>query len=61
MFFEAMVLYRTGVGNLRPALTFDMARIRIFVTQFGVGYKITSKRNSTISRYLDSKPEASIP
>ena len=37
---------RTGVGNLRPAgqmrpaWTFDMARIRIFVTQFRVQNRV---------------------
>jgi len=41
----------TGVGNLRPAWTFYMALIRIFVRN----YKIASKPSSMISRYLESK------
>jgi len=38
--------FRTGIGNLRPdgqtrpAWTFDMARIRIFVTQFRVQNRV---------------------
>jgi len=44
----------SGVGNLRPAWTFDMARIRIFVTQVRLGHNIASKRSSMIGRNLDS-------
>jgi len=43
---------RTGVGNLRPAWIFDMARIRIFITKLEL--KISSKRSSMISKYLKS-------
>jgi len=56
---------KTGLGNLQPAglmqpaWTFDMVRIRIFVTHLRVQDRV--KKSSTISRYLDSKPEASIP
>jgi len=40
-----MVQYlKTGVGNLRHALSFDMACIRSFVTN--LEYKIRSKQSS---------------
>jgi len=47
-----------GVGNLqhsgqmRPALTFDMTRIKIFVTEVTTPYSIASKQNSKICRYF---------
>ena len=34
---------KAGLGNLRPASTFDMARIRIFVTQFRVQDRVKTK------------------
>jgi len=48
-----------GVGNLRPAWSFDMARIKIFVTQFKVQDRIKTKLHG--KQYWDSKPEASVP
>jgi len=36
-------LVMTGVGNLRPVLTLDMACIRIFVTQFRVQNRVKTK------------------
>jgi len=41
--------FRTGEGNLppsgqmRPAWTFDMARIKIFVTQFRIQNRVKTK------------------
>jgi len=47
------------MGNLRPAWTFDMTRIRIFVTQFRVQDHVKTKFHD--KQYLESKPEASTP
>ena len=35
--------HKPGVGNLRPAKTFGLARIRIFVTQVRVYYCVKTK------------------
>jgi len=35
--------FRTWVGNLRPAWTFDMASVRILVTQFRIQNHIKTK------------------
>ena len=46
-------------GQMRPAWTFDVARIRIFITQFRVQDRVKMKLHD--KQYLDSKPEVSIP
>ena len=46
-----------GVGNLRPAWTFDMTPIRSFVTQV-TECNIASKRSSMISRYFVSQEKS---
>ena len=51
---QLYVCFKTGVMNLRPARTFGMARIRIFVTLV-IEYNIASKRSSMINKYIDSK------
>jgi len=49
----------TGVGNLRPACTFDMARIRIFVTQFRVQDCVKNKLHDIDKQLLRHRAVAS--
>ena len=53
----------TGVGNLWPAWTFDMARIRIFFTQFRVQNRVKSKLHDkqVLKIVCHRNLEASIP
>jgi len=46
-------MFKTGVGKLRPAWTFDMRPTSVFSLPM-LEHNIASKRCSTISRYLDS-------
>ena len=41
--FDVCKCIKSQVGNLRPALTFDMTRIRIFFTQFRVQSQVKTK------------------
>jgi len=43
----------SGVGNLPAARTFEMARIRIMFPK--LQHNTSTKRNSMISRHVDSK------
>jgi len=49
-----IVSFMPGVGNLRPAWTFDMAHIRIFVTQVRVQHRVKTKLHDKQGTYLDS-------
>ena len=52
----AFTIEQRCLGNLRPAWTFDMARMPYQNFRYPVlEHKIASKRSSIISRYLESK------
>ena len=41
--FQSMETFKAGVENLWPAWTFDMVRVKIFVTQVRVKHRVETK------------------